>query len=119
MDMELVLHEGPTDATQICGKCHQGPPEVTMVVPGKCFPCHGTHCLCFGELPWSVAALHHLLFLFVVGASINNHNKPLSHAAVGPLQFSALRPFKSGNLMAMEVHDRLFLDFLGDIGYRL
>ena len=54
-DDTIVLHGGDGDA---CVKRYQRPPLVKMVSAGKCFPCHGCHCLCFGELTWTVAPLH-------------------------------------------------------------
>ena len=77
MDMDLVLHEGPSpDASQACAKCFQGPPEVTMVFPGKCFPCHGTHCLCFGELTWPVAGLDQLCFIVLLDSCATSYTTP-------------------------------------------
>lgn len=57
----LVLHDGGDAATaDRCVKCFASPPE-RMAAPGKCWVCHATHCLAFGELTWAVPLLHVLL----------------------------------------------------------
>ena len=57
--MDLVLHDGGnTESADTCVKCYMAPPAVRMISAGKCFFCHATHCLAFGELPWSVPFLN-------------------------------------------------------------
>ena len=51
----LVLHSGGDESQKdVCVKCFQSPPAVKLVSPGKCFVCHSTHMLAFGEYTWAV-----------------------------------------------------------------
>ena len=51
-DAALVLHDGDAENGS------QRTPQVEMVALGKCFVCHGTHCLAFGEMTWAATRLH-------------------------------------------------------------
>ena len=58
-DAALVLHDGDVEnGSQGCVKCFQRPPQVVMAALGKCFICHGTHCVAFGEMTWAATRLH-------------------------------------------------------------
>lgn len=66
--LDLVLHDGSgATSADACVKCYQSPPAVKMVSPGKCFLCHGAHCLAFGELPWAVPFLQRSIFVWDTG----------------------------------------------------
>lgn len=60
---QLVLHGGAEGGSEnSCAKCYEGPP-VRMATPTKCFVCHSTHMLAFGELTWAVTRQHYRPFV--------------------------------------------------------
>ena len=57
LSMNLVLHSNAGD-TATCVKCLQQDGQVRMQTPNKCWLCHSTHLLHFGELTWTAPGLH-------------------------------------------------------------
>lgn len=88
---QLVLHGGAEGGSEnSCAKCYEGPPA-RMATPTKCFVCHSTHMLAFGELTWAVTCQHYRPFVVALSGLLRQllQEYKASHASPYKLGGSA------------------------------